>query len=834
MTDISSIPQRLRTLELQGYSKVVSELLSAYGIVQSTIDRIISDIDNGGYGPYYVYRRAAICCHSELLQDSKIEELRTAYPLLIVLHPTTIVLFNSGIGELTCTYGELVNHLDYLTPLLHWDVNRNDHYSTIELDKLVESLYRALKYEVNEETEIRRFICSLLYIAHFRTLLDIQPVNDCLKYGNSSEAEITSYIFRYFSEIDCPFVVNNINRIKITREAYSYILAIIKFDTELVDAEILTSLIYRMADREKAGLYGHQTSFVNVEKLLQPLFLDRMQAKAATSTNENVYEVVTNIYQTIVFDPTNSPGCFLVSAYNGLAQQLREVEQHFNIKCKEPLDISNFVSLVENQLALDLTRLALTFTHTKELKRLGALSVEKINQIYNSLNVTIGAELSTEWSEIVHPNEHLYIVGSPEFKGRNKLSVFAKEEMQAVFEESVLYNADYCSSWLIKAADLIKNTKARAAFVLTNSVSQGSQASFILDKINELGCEYIFAHRSFKWKTSFSDNTGVTVVIIGIAAKNEVSEKIIFDSGRAIPCKAIGSSLLPDIDIRIKRRKQPISNILPHMRKGNMPDGATALTFTPDEKVEFLEDYPGAKKFFKTLYGGEELVTGRPKWVLWITDEQLSEALMIKGIADRIDLVRQQRTKSGSTSSEKSRSNPHKFRETNCTSKGKVSLVVPCVTSENREYFQIGILDSNAILNNNVSVIFDCDIWLLALLESRMHMVWARNACGGHETRPRYSSEVCYNTFPVPELNRNQIGVLRNLSKTLLEVREKYCNKSLGELYLHMPPELERVHYWIDETVDSYYRNQPFTNDAERLIWMKNLYYKSIENEEYN
>lgn len=46
-----------------------------------------------------------------------------------------------------------------------------------------------------------------------------------------------------------------------------------------------------------------------------------------------------------------------------------------------------------------------------------------------------------------------------------------------------------------------------------------------------------------------------------------------------------------------------------------------------------------------------------------------------------------------------------------------------------------------------------------------------------------------------------------------------------------MPPELKRVHHWIDETVDSFYRNQPFETDAERLIWMKNLYNRYFENE---
>ncbi len=831
MTDYKSISQKLGNLEFLGYAKVVTELLSAYGIVQTTIDRIVLKINNGESGPFYVYRRAAIYCIEDSDYGSKISSLKTALPLVIVLQPTKLAIFNAEKGKIECEYDKLVEHLEYLSPLHNWDINRNDHYSTIEFDALVESLYRALKLDDNDEANIRNFIFSLLYIAHFKSLLNIEQIENRLReYAISDEAKL-SYVFNYFRNKECPFIVDNTPCLFISKEAYKYIFAIIRFDTNLIDAEILTSLIYRMTDGEKAGLYGHHTSFINVEKLLQPLFLNQMQSKAVTSSNENVFEVVTDIYQATIFDPTNSPGSFLVAAYNGLTQQLRDIEQRFKIKCQQPLNLSNFIALVENELTRDLTRLALTFTHTQELKRLNQLNIGMINEIYNELNISIGKELSSDWRNFVTPDEHLYIVGSPEFKGGNKLSANSKAEMQAVYEAETLYSADLCSAWLIKAADLIKGTHAKAAFVLTNSVSQGTQATFILNKINELGCEYCFAHRSFKWKTSSIDNAGVTVVIIGIAAKNDVQNKLIFDEEHIITCKVIGASLLPDIDIRIMPRKQPLCKLLPHMRKGNMPDGATSLTFTNSEINSFLEEYPEAKKFIKTLYGGEELVKGIPKWVLWITDDRLSEAMNIKGIAERVELVRETRCKPRSTSSIKSRNNPHKFRETNCTSKGKISLVVPCVTSENREYFQIGILDSNAIVNNNVSVIFDCDVWLLALLESRMHMVWAKNACGGHETRPRYSSETCYNTFPLPDLNNKQISTLRNLAKTLLEVRENYCDKSLAELYLHMPLELARVHHWIDETVDSYYRSQPFETDSERLIWMKNLYNKYLENE---
>jgi hypothetical protein len=236
----------------------------------------------------------------------------------------------------------------------------------------------------------------------------------------------------------------------------------------------------------------------------------------------------------------------------------------------------------------------------------------------------------------------------------------------------------------------------------------------------------------------------------------------------------------------------------------------------------FLNENPEAKKYIRALYGSEEFVSSTPRWCLWITDEQLPEAKKIEAIANRIEIVRAARA--NTTASQKCKNNPHKFREQLCTSRGKVSLFVPTVTSENRYYFQMGIIDDKTIANNNSFVVYDCDIWLLALLESRMHMLWAKNACGGHETRPRYSNTLCYNTFPAPEIDHRQKGFLHDLAKTLLEIREKYCDRSIGKMYKNMPPELLQIHELIDRKVDSLYQSKPFESDAERLLLLKKLY----------
>lgn len=815
------------------YADTVSRLLSAFGIVATTISKIQSRINDGEIGPFYVYRRAAIFCTDAENVDELINSVKMGVPLVIVLQPHNIIVYNQENCQTKreVDYEDINLISDILKPLQSWDITRNDRYKTLELDQLVASLYRTLKLSDNEEDTIRNFIFSMLYISHFDTLFEDEETNNIISSYLYDDADKLKKVFDKYQGWKLDIIKKPATSLDITKEAYRYIFAILRFDTSLVDAEILTSLIYKMAQPEETGLYGHQTNFENVAKLLQPLFLSSMQMKAENSTTENVFAVVQDIYDTKIFDPTNGPGCFLVSAYIGLTQQLRDIETKFNIKCERSLSLGNFIGLVSNSLCLSLTKLALIFTHSKELKYNSILDKDSLKSAIASLNISVGNELLSDWHDFVAPDDNVYIVGSPEFRGYNRIPAQDKSAMHKVFNSDSINSADYSSSWLVKSAQFISGTNAKAAFVLTNSVSQGAQAPFILNKINSFDVEYIFAHRSFKWKTSGSDNAGVTVVIIGLGTAGLSTDKLVFDNNIIIHCQKIGPNLLPDIDIRIKRRTKPLSKLLPTMRKGNMPDGAIPLTFSSEEIDDFLNKYPEAEKFVRPLYGGDEFVSGKPRWVLWISDDEVEDAMNIAGCAERIEKVRDIRCKPSSTSSQKSKSNPHKFRETFCSKPGNITLVVPCVTSEHRDYFQIGILEADAIVNNNVNVIFDSPIWLLALLESRIHLVWALNVCGGHETRPRYSSSFCYHTFPIPELSKKQIGVLTSLSKTLLEVREKYCNKSLAELYNDLPPELIRVHSWIDDTVDSFYRDQPFDSDTERLHWLWNLYNQQINNE---
>ena len=155
MISTETISQVLSNFTFVSYAKVTQKLLSAYGIVESTIDRIVQKISNGENGPFYVYRRAVIYCIDDDNYEDAISKTKDSLPLTIVFQPTQIVILNQHVGSITCSYEEGVDHLDLLEPLHSWDINRNDHYSTLELDSLVESLYNRLVLDGNNESEVR-------------------------------------------------------------------------------------------------------------------------------------------------------------------------------------------------------------------------------------------------------------------------------------------------------------------------------------------------------------------------------------------------------------------------------------------------------------------------------------------------------------------------------------------------------------------------------------------------------------------------------------------------------------------------------------------------------
>lgn len=114
-----------------------------------------------------------------------------------------------------------------------------------------------------------------------------------------------------------------------------------------------------------------------------------------------------------------------------------------------------------------------------------------------------------------------------------------------------------------------------------------------------------------------------------------------------------------------------------------------------------------------------------------------------------------------------------------------------------------------------------------------MHMTWVKAVAGRLESRLRYSSSICYNSFPFPQISNQRKSEITQCVFRILEERENHPEKTLAELYDpdKMPQGLLEAHQANDEVIEKCYRSRPFESDEQRLEYLFKLYEEMIEEE---
>jgi hypothetical protein len=135
-------------------------------------------------------------------------------------------------------------------------------------------------------------------------------------------------------------------------------------------------------------------------------------------------------------------------------------------------------------------------------------------------------------------------------------------------------------------------------------------------------------------------------------------------------------------------------------------------------------------------------------------------------------------------------------------------------------------MNSESIISSEAFAIFDAPIWQLALLTSRIHLVWIATVCGQLETRYRYSNVLGWNTFPVPPLTEQNKADLTHCAEDILLAREAHFPATIADLYdpETTPANLRAAHERNDETLERIYIGRRFKNDTERLERLFALY----------
>ena len=151
-------------------------------------------------------------------------------------------------------------------------------------------------------------------------------------------------------------------------------------------------------------------------------------------------------------------------------------------------------------------------------------------------NITEGNALRLDWESVVPRHKLNYIMGNPPFVGYSLQSKEQKDDILSIYvdERGKPYKTagkiDYVSGWYFKAAQLMRGTDIRTAFVSTNSITQGEQVAGVWKPLyDRFGMHIDFAHRTFRWDSEASLKAHVHCVIVGFSIVPNDTRKRIYD-----------------------------------------------------------------------------------------------------------------------------------------------------------------------------------------------------------------------------------------------------------------------------------------------------------------
>jgi len=684
-----------------------------------------------------------------------------------------------------------------------------------------------------------------------------------LAMNTSAEDRAAANIPRWaigFPYVNGGLFSGNLEVPRFSKIARSYLLHIGNLDWQKINPDIFGSMIQAVAedadddDRHQLGM--HYTSVPNILKVLNPLFLDDLRAKLeeAGDNPRMLLNLRNRMARIRVFDPACGSGNFLVIAY----KEMRAIEAEINkrrgeLEKRSVIPKTNFRGVEIRDFPAEVARLALVIAEYQcdVLYRGHKLALAEFLPLDRQNWITCGNALRLDWLSICPPtgtgvrmqaddlfstpleqaqidfeNEggETYLCGNPPYLGGKTQSPEQKAELLDIFGSGGNSGElDYVSGWLLKGAQYATRTPAGVAFVVTNSVNQGAQVHQLWPRVFSLGIEIFFAHKDFKWSNNATHNAAVICSVIGLKPRGG-KRKTLFYEGLAREVECIGPYLVPGSETIISQALCPISELTP-MITGNSPYDGGHLLLTAEEKKELLERYPGASGFVKRLYGSRDYLNGEQRYCLWIGDSALPQANAIGEIRDRIAKVAEFRADGGQVARGIA-SRPHQFRYTH---QAKRSLIVaPRVSSERRLYIPFGLLGADCIIADSAQAVYDAELWHLSVLLSLLHMAWVRTAAGRLKTDIRYSSALCYNTFPLPQLTEKNKSDLTRCAKEILLARESHFPATLADLYDpdNMPEDLRYAHERNDEVLERIYIGRRFKNDTERVEKLFELYTK--------
>lgn len=633
-----------------------------------------------------------------------------------------------------------------------------------------------------------------------------------------------------------------------------------KLEWDQINPDILGSMLQAVASEDSRSHLGmHYTSVPNIMKVIKPLFLNDLRNEFEKSKGN--YKKLQQLYDRIgkikFMDPACGSGNFLIVTYKQLRQlEIDILKEQNRILAEEgsgkammylpSVTLDQFYGIEIDDFACDTTRLSLWIAeHQMNIKLRDEINnaVRPTLPLQHAGAIVCGNALRLDWEKILphKKDDEVYLFGNPPYLGSKRQNKIQKEDLKIASNTLKKYKSlDYISGWFIKGTNYIRNTVSKLCFVSTNSICEGEQVSILWDYILEKNIEINFAYTSFKWGNNAKSNAAVKVVIIGLTSQLDCN-KYIYSVSMKRKVENITPYLTAGTNIIVKRTNYML-NDLPKMQLGDMQNDNGGLKFSLSEYQQCIQRYPELQKKFKKIIGAKELLNGGISYCLWFTSEQdylhYSDNPIVK---KRINIVKEHREKSSDKGTNKLAFVSWRYREQRI---GKErTLIVPRHSSENRYYIPASFVDNQTVVPDSANAVYDAPIYVLGLIESKIHMIWLRTIGGKLKTDYRYSASLVYNTFPTPRLSTRRKNEIEQLVLNILDIREEEGG-TLAELYgsplaeknpKPMNPRLLKAHQELDQVVDRAYKPNGFRDDNERLALLLDMYSKKVnENESTN
>ncbi len=630
-----------------------------------------------------------------------------------------------------------------------------------------------------------------------------------------------------------------------------------RFDWSRISPAIFGSLFQGiMDDKERRQIGAHYTSERDILKLIRPLFLDELKAEFEQIRQDSrkghrdkrLIAFQEKLRKLKFLDPACGCGNFLVIAYRELRRLELKVLKlrhdfdrwHEELPVGEALKLSNvdvdqFYGIEIGEWPVRIAETALWLTDHQMNTEL-SLSTGNIFQripLKAAPHIRCANALRMDWNDLLAAKDCSYVLGNPPFIGAKEKTAEQREDLDRVWIDVKSHRIlDYVTCWYRRATDYMSMHDVKAAFVSTNSITQGEQVGILWNKLTEEGVKINFAHRTFSWQSEAKGKAHVHCVIIGFA-KHDSPEKRLFEyedvNGEPIGhvVSNINAYLVEGPNVSAVTRNKPICESAPMMTKGSEATDKGHLLMNDAEKSEILRANPQLSRFIREYAGGNEFIKGVKRWCFWLADASPQEFRQIPEIKERLIKVKSFRASSPKKRTVDLSRTPYLFGEIRQPQNSY--LMIPKVSSERRTYIPIGFLPKEVIANGSSLVLPDANLFHFGLISSAMHMGWMRQVCGRMKSDYQYSVSIVYNNYPWPvDASESQKVKVEECAGKVLDVRQGFLDdgSTLADLYdpLYMPAPLLKAHQELDRVVDRCYRGPKFSSERERVEFLFELY----------